>query len=947
MARRISTEKPGRIIPVLFWLFSGFVTSSLMASSMPQQLNQVGFNQELRKACIKNDDQQVISLIQAKRFFVKPFINDLIRECISKELNGNITESGQVKAIAEKVASAFEKIYGEKSLTFAVNYLTMWSKDQKKRKLIADSLFVLGTSIRDNAADFEKAIGFYLQAIDVYKEIGDKRGEGEILGGLGLIYSNNKDYKTAMPYYQEALAVREKVDDKFLMGNSLNSIGAIYNNLHEYPQALIFYDKAEALRIEIGDLAGIARTQSLKANTYIASGEMLNDAGKYTEALVQIEKALSLNSRLNDRKTDGEAKSLMGFVYSNLGDYNTAVERLDEALKIMREINDSIGIAGVYNHYGIVLQDAGRIEKALEYFNNSLNIYEKYSDLSRSLPVLSNLGTLFYDLKDYAKAEDYQTRALQISRELNDLASEVNFLLNIANTRIYLGKLDESMLNYDKALAMARSPEKPDIIWKVYAGLAENYERRGDYQKAVELNDSSLNVLEEIRNTLGVEEFKSVYFAKERYAFEDIINLVRDLHVKFPDKGYDIQAFQYTERCKSRTLLDLLSESSSGLRSPEPVSLRDFQETCPDENAVILEYMVGDSSSCLWVITKSDHQIFRLPESKKLQEQIEIIRFAVLDPTQKVSEFFIQTGYSLYEELIKPAEKYLSKMSRLVIIPDGILNYLPFEVLLTDNKKNTDNPSFTGMPFLIKKYPISYGQSASVLKSLLSNSEIPGKIKPGDKKLVAFGDPVYENPYSVLTATGNNYSRLEYSGQEILKIASFFKQGNSEIYLRENANEESVKRAGNLKKFNYLHFATHGFIDEDEPDLSSLVLSKGTSSSEDGFLQSNEIFKLNLNADLVVLSACQTGLGRMVRGEGIVGLTRAFMYAGTPSVLVSLWSVSDLSTATLMEEFYKNLIKNKLCKTDALRKAQITLMSDAKFAHPFYWAPFVLFGDWR
>jgi len=150
-----------------------------------------------------------------------------------------------------------------------------------------------------------------------------------------------------------------------------------------------------------------------------------------------------------------------------------------------------------------------------------------------------------------------------------------------------------------------------------------------------------------------------------------------------------------------------------------------------------------------------------------------------------------------------------------------------------------------------------------------------------------------------------------------------------------------------LNRFNYLHFATHGLIDEESPGLSSLVLTSEKSSGEDGFLQAAEIFDLKLNADLVVLSACQTGLGKLIRGEGMVGLTRAFMYAGTPSVVVSLWSVSDISTADLMGEFYKNLIKNKLSKTDALRKAQLSLMTDEKYAHPFYWAPFILVGDWR
>jgi CHAT domain-containing protein len=180
----------------------------------------------------------------------------------------------------------------------------------------------------------------------------------------------------------------------------------------------------------------------------------------------------------------------------------------------------------------------------------------------------------------------------------------------------------------------------------------------------------------------------------------------------------------------------------------------------------------------------------------------------------------------------------------------------------------------------------------------------------------------------------------------VQQIASYFGEGSSETFLRDEATEENLKNDGLLKKFNYIHFAVHGLIDEGNPDHSSLVLTQGKSAREDGFLQAAEIFSLDLNADLVVLSACQTGLGKLVRGEGIVGLTRAFMYAGAPSVMVSLWSVSDASTAILMGEFYRNLIRNKQSKTDALRKAQLTLLGDEKYAHPFYWAPFVLFGNW-
>jgi CHAT domain-containing protein len=375
--------------------------------------------------------------------------------------------------------------------------------------------------------------------------------------------------------------------------------------------------------------------------------------------------------------------------------------------------------------------------------------------------------------------------------------------------------------------------------------------------------------------------------------------------------------------------------------------LKEVQSSCLDRNTVFLEYSLGDSSSYLWVITREDHQLFKLPDRKTIQEQIETLRFALLNPKQSNIGFFTQSGFSLYRQIIQPAEQFFSKKSKLVIIPDGILNYLPFELLITEEQQENTEGSYSDLPYLVKKYPISYGQSSSVLKSLIEEQKRAGAAGKSSKKLIAFGDPVYEKKDNVSFITREGLSRLEHSGIEVEKIASLFPDGDSNTYLREKATEENVKREGELAKFSYIHFATHGLIDEQKPDFSCLVLTQDEDADEDGFLQAAEIFNLNMDADLVVLSACQTGLGKMVRGEGMVGLTRAFMYAGTPSVLVSLWSVSDVSTASFMEKFYSQLIVGKLTKTEALQKAQLSLIKEEQYAHPFYWAPFVLIGNWK
>jgi CHAT domain-containing protein/tetratricopeptide (TPR) repeat protein len=992
MAKRITINKSNGIISGPSFFLIILLSASLTATPQSLQLTQEEFSKKLGNAYLQKNSSLVDSLIRNHRLYVKPFVNNLIEETLISELNGNLTESGQTRKTVEKSAADFEKIFGERSLATGVKYLTSWTKEQKFKKLTADSLYSEGTSIRGNIKDREKAVSLYKQAFDLYKEIGDERGEGEILGGLGLIFFNSEDFEKSLSYYRYALKVRVKIDDKQLIGNSLNSIGGIYlNYLPDYEEALHFLDSAEILRAETGDFVNLGRTIHAKASAYdklnlsdqallyfkksieinqkagdqqrvaeafLHLGDILTGTGYYFEALEDLEKALSIYTDLKEESKICEVLTHTGFVYSNMGEYTTALGKLSEALQISKEAADNNGVAGAYNNLGIVFKSAGRLDKAIEYFNNSLKIYEESGDQLNVISSLSNLGTVYFALNDFSKAADYHNRGLELSRKIRDKDNETHCRLNLANDLLRLGKLEESMSNYEVGLKIARSLNSPELTWKITAGMAEINKLRGEYEKAVELNDTALKFLSNIRITLKDDKLKTSFMAAERYAFEDIINMLTDLHLKYPGKGYDIRSFRYAEESKARAFLDLLSGSEknsdhdsncgfSRVNYPKLLTLEKAHSLCPDKNTVILEYSVGDSSTSLWVITRSAHKLFKLPGIKALEEQIEPFRFALLNPDRSNNEFLTKGGYSLYRLLLEPAEPFLSRKSKLIIIPDGILNYIPFEILLTDNKGISTGNLYSNLPFLIKKYPVSYAQSASVINNLLTKVNGAGKPDPDLKKLIAFGDPVYENPTDTSNSSVSGYKRLKYSGEEVENIASFFKKGNAEVHLRNEATEDNVKREGALKNFNYVHFATHGFIDERKPDLSSLVLTKKISSQEDGMLQATEIYGLKLNADLVVLSACQSGLGKLVRGEGIVGLTRAFMYAGTPAVLVSLWSVSDVSTSVLMRDFYKNLTEKKLSKTDALRNAQLTMLGNEKFAHPFYWAPFVIIGDWR
>jgi CHAT domain-containing protein/Tfp pilus assembly protein PilF len=723
-------------------------------------------------------------------------------------------------------------------------------------------------------------------------------------------------------------------------------MASAYENLGQLEMAIKYYQQSFEINRKTGNHFRMAEAMFF-------SGSNLYLTGKYPEALQDLEIAIEIYRNLEDTIGIGEVLSQMGFVYANLGDYSTAIEKCREALKLMEQADYIWGVAGVYNTMGVILQAAGRTERALAYYEQSLEKFEELDDKQSILGVLNNLGTVNFDLKEYDKAEEYHYRALQLSRELNSKIVELQCLINLANDQTLLGKQEEALSNYESALPIARSLNSPETVWKTLVGMAENYKLGGDYDRAIEYNEEGFKIIEEMRVGMQSEEFKTSYMARERYAFEDVINMLAELHEKDGNKGYDLKAFQYAQRSKSRALIDLLVESqgradSADYQYSQPASLEEIQSSCLDNNTVFLEYSLGDSNSYLWVITSDLHQLYKLPDRKTIQEQIETMRFAMLNPEQSNIGFLTQSGYTLYNQLIKPAEEFLSENSNLVILPDGILNYLPFEVLITREQEKDNKASYSDLPYLVKKYPISYGQSSSVMMSLAETQNRNDISLKKKNNLIAFGDPVYEiKGDGTGISIRESFSRLEHSGREVENIASLFQEGSVDIFLRHDATEENVKNEGLLAKFSYIHFATHGHIDEEKPDFSSLVLTQKKNSAEDGYLQAAEIFNLDINADLVVLSACQTGLGKMIRGEGMVGLTRAFMYAGTPSVLVSLWNVSDISTAVLMEKFYENLIKHKESKTDALRRAQLSMVRDETYAHPFYWASFVLIGEWH
>jgi len=521
---------------------------------------------------------------------------------------------------------------------------------------------------------------------------------------------------------------------------------------------------------------------------------------------------------------------------------------------------------------------------------------------------------------------------------------------------------------------------------------------------AVENYKNSISFIEKIRSRIQLEELKASYLASDKRieAYQNLVNSLCALHDLEPEKLYDVEAFNYLERAKARAFLDRLEVSQvnisqevdiellrqeddlmkkisslnlklfspdlgqeqeksikdeiklceeqmealkrkirlsspayADLKYPQIITLEQTQKQMLDSKTAFFEYSLGKESSYAFVITKRKFKIFPLPPSKEIKKHVAEYLRAITD---KENHDF-RLGYELFNLLVLPGLD--EKIETLVIIPGGILHYLPFETLISQKDKQR---------WLVEDYKIAYTPSITSLREIIQHERL-GKAKP-KKDLLAFGDPFFgtdkeaasRDASKIISSTGTfNISRLEYSGLEIEKIASLFKKTKTDTFRRKQASEERLKNL-NLRDYKILHFATHCLIDDNKPDRSSIVFSIGSTSTEDEILQMREVFNLKLNSDLITLSSCQTGLGQLIKGEGIEGLSRAFFYAGASSSLISLWAVQDQATSQFMERYYFHL-RSSNSIMNALQKTKLEMIDFDILSHPYYWAGFIITGN--
>jgi len=437
----------------------------------------------------------------------------------------------------------------------------------------------------------------------------------------------------------------------------------------------------------------------------------------------------------------------------------------------------------------------------------------------------------------------------------------------------------------------------------------------------------------------------------------------------------------------------------AALTGAQPQSLSDVQQRVLDDGTVLLEYSLGSDGSYLFAVTGSSVSVFKLSPRSNLEKLATDFRAQLIPPklqrrivgidvvadqqrglglAQGPSEnltAFVAAANALYKAAVEPATNVIGD-KRLLVIADGALNYVPFEALV----KTTDGADYSSLSYLIKTNEIVYAPSGSVVAAIRQQrGSSPTVSSRAGKNILLIADPIFnsndprlkgnsaaqasgearglglglESAINDVTdssapAVGLQLARLTGTRTEAEEIAKTARTGGgqADLWMDLNASEDNVHNR-DMNNYRVIHIATHGLLDAQRPQFTGVVLSLVGNKSNDGFLRTDEIFNLRMNPALVMLSACETGLGKEKRGEGVIGLTRAFMYAGAPTVGVTLWSVADKSTADLMTDFYKRFLGSGTSAPGAMRNAQLSMISARKYSAPFYWAPFVLVGEWK
>jgi CHAT domain-containing protein/tetratricopeptide (TPR) repeat protein len=837
-------------------------------------------------------------------------------------------------------------------------------QDLGDKQGMANTLNNIGNILRSQGS-YQQALENFSKSLALKRELGDKYGMALTLTNIGTVYNSQGDYEQALEFYQESLERRNDLGDRAGAAIVLNNIGAVYAARGNYALALDYHHKSLAIKLQVGDKRGIGMTLTNIGNVY-------NSQGDYPQALEYYNKSLALKNELGDKAGIALVLNNIGDVRNSEGNYALSLDLYQQSLALRNEIGDKQGAASTLANIGRAYQSLGNYERALAFYEQSLRISEDLGDKPGIADVLAARGEVCYLRADFSQAIDLEDRAASIAAQIGLSETRSYSLTTAGKAYKALNKRDLARKAFEDAIAAIER-----VRGTIVGGerQQERYfrEKVSPYYEIVDLlidqHDPAqaliyaerargrvlLDVLENGRVNV-TKAMSSSEIARDRELNSRLVSCETEIaRLKLrpdPDESslaalndrmnrvrLEYEAF-YAGLYAAHPELEIQRGRSAPLT---PDGLNTFSQSAP--NTAFLEYVVTDKRIILFVIAREHTnggssltvRAFQLPvPARNLTTMVDDFRKLVAERNLAIKG----KATALYNILVAPVRNTLGNVSSLCILPDGPLWQLPFQALYSASHG-----------YLLESYSIYYAHSLTALEHAGKKSEGAGRSldrSPVNRpELFAVGNPALDDEAITRLGTISRAQALAPGAdeeREVQALARIYGPANSRILIRDQAREETVK--ADAANYRIIHVAAHSVLDDRSPMYSGLILSRA-GREEDGVLEAWEIMKLDLKAELVVLSGCETARGQVSAGEGIIGINWAFFIAGVPSTVVSQWNVDSAATADLMIEFHKRLAgRSAPTKAEALRQAELTLLR-GRYRHPVYWAGFVLMGDGR
>ncbi|MEG4144280.1 CHAT domain-containing tetratricopeptide repeat protein [Microcoleus sp. Pol7_B1] len=788
-----------------------------------------------------------------------------------------------------------------------------------------------------NLGDSAKAIEYLQQYLGLAPEIKNRQGERAALADLGAAYLSLGNYAKAIEYSQQSLAIAREIKNRQGEASALGRLGYAYYYLGNYTQAIEYSQQSLVIAREVKD-----RQEEGVALGHL--GRAYDSLGNYAKAIDYGQQHLALAREIKDRQGEASALGNLGVAYLNLGNYAKAIEYTEQTLALARSIKDHQSEGNALGNLGIAYFSLGNYPKGIEYSQQSLVIAREIKDRQGEGAELGNLGIAYIDLGDSAKAIEYLQQQLAIAREIKDRNGEGNALGNLGIAYSYLGNYVKAIEYAQQSLAIAREIKDRNGEGVALNNLGLAFLKAGNPTEAEKILMNGIQVWESMRQMLGSNDANKVSI------FEGQTRTYRTLQQVRVAQNNPIAALEIAERGRTRAFADILTERlSSGSTNPAIATSPNqdqIRQIAKAQNATLVQYSIiynefqiqgksepRESALYIWVIQPTGEITFRLVDLKPLWQQHKASLASLIVGNQEFLAVRSRSSLgstqpqpnlpTLHQLLIDPIASLLPKdpNAHVIFIPQGSLFQVPFGALQDE-----------GGTYLIEKHTILTAPSIQVLD--LTRQQKLAQKQPNSGRALVLGNPTMPSVSPSPGEPKRQLSPLPGAEAEAIAIAPLL---NTQAITGAQGTKAAIVQK--MPQASTIHLATHGLLDDVRGLGSAIALAP--SGSDDGLLTAEEIFDMKLQANLVVLSACNTGEGR-ITGDGVIGLSRALISAGVPSVIVSLWAVPDAPTSELMQAFYQNL-QNNPDKAQALRQAMLTTMKT--HPQPRNWAAFTLIGE--